>query len=196
MFNYKIDINNWGVFFIDYIGGNWDYFEVFYEECEVIWQDYEDYIKGLCYFLVIDFRVFKCVQDDLNIWGWAKDEFIDNGNFFYQMYVCEVCCMIGEIVMIEYYCLGDEVVQDFIGLAVYIMDFYNCDCVVIYKDGKIMVKNEGNVEVGGFLFFFIGYFVLILKVFECINLLVLVVLFVFYIVYGFIWMELVFMVLA
>lgn len=88
--------------------------------------------------------------------------------------------------MIEYYCFGDEVVQDFIGLVAYIMDFYNCDCVVVYKEGKAMVKNEGNVEVGGFLFFFIGYFVLILKVLECMNLFVLVVLFVLYIVYGFI----------
>ncbi len=194
--NHKTDINNRGAFSTDHIGANWDYPEASYEEREAIRQDHEDYIKGLCYFLATDPRVPKRVQDDLNTWGWAKDEFTDNGNFPHQMYVREARRMIGETVMTEHHCLGDEVVQDPIGLAAYTMDSHNCDRVVIHKDGKAMVKNEGNVEVGGFPPFPIGYSALTPKASECTNLLVPVALSASHIAYGSIRMEPVFMVMG
>jgi hypothetical protein len=194
--NHKTDINNRGAFSTDYIGGNWDYPEGTYEERQAIGQDHEDYIKGLCYFLATDPRVPKRVQDDLNTWGWAKDEFTENGYFPHQMYVREARRMIGATVMTEHHCLGEEVVEDPIGLAAYTMDSHNCDRVVIHKDGQAMVKNEGNVEVGGFPPFPIGYSALTPKAEECTNLLVPVALSASHIAYGSIRMEPVFMVMG
>jgi hypothetical protein len=54
--------------------------------------------------------------------------------------------MLGDFVMTEHHALGREVVADGIGMAAYAMDSHNTQRVVV--DG--MVRNEGNVEVGGF----------------------------------------------
>ena len=54
--------------------------------------------------------------------------------------------MIGEYVMTEHNCRGNVIVTDGIGMAAYTMDSHNCDRHM--TNG--MVKNEGNVEVGGF----------------------------------------------
>ncbi|NRA51072.1 MAG: FAD-dependent oxidoreductase, partial [Phaeodactylibacter sp.] len=194
--NKKTDINNKGAFSTDYIGGNWAYPEASYDERDAIWKDHESYIKGLCYFLATDPRVPKSIQDDLNTWGWAKDEFTDNGHFPHQMYVREARRMVGTTVMTEHHCLADEIVSDPIGLAAYTMDSHNCDRVIIYKDGKAMVKNEGNVEVGGFPPFAIGYAALTPNAEECTNLLVPVALSASHIAYGSIRMEPVFMVMG
>lgn len=54
--------------------------------------------------------------------------------------------MIGDLVMTEHHCVGKEVVDDVIGWAAYTMDSHNCDRIVVRGE----VKNEGNVEIGGF----------------------------------------------
>ena len=79
-----------------------------------------------------------------------------------------------------------------IGLAAYGMDSHNCQRIVVNG----MVKNEGNVEVGGFKPYPISYRSLTPKQDECINLLVPVCLSATHIAYGSIRMEPVFMVLG
>ena len=54
--------------------------------------------------------------------------------------------MIGEYVMTEHNCRGTEKITDGVGMAAYTMDSHNCQRIVVNG----MVKNEGNVEVGGF----------------------------------------------
>ena len=49
-------------------------------------------------------------------------------------------------VMTQANCQGREVVSDGIGMAAYTMDSHNCQRIVVNG----MVKNEGDVEIGGF----------------------------------------------
>ena len=132
------------------------------------------------------------LRDKVSQFGWAKDEFVDNDNFPTQLYVREARRMIGEYVMTQKNCEGYESVEDAVGLAAYIMDSHNCQRIVI--DG--MVKNEGDVQSGGFPPYPISYRSITPKRNECINLTVPVCVSASHIAYGSIRMEPVFMVLA
>jgi len=77
-------------------------------------------------------------------------------------------------------------------LAAYTMDSHNCQRIVING----MIKNEGNVEIGGFGPYPISYRSIIPKPEECNNVYVPVCLSASHIAYGSIRMEPVFMVLA
>jgi hypothetical protein len=188
----KTDINNNGPQSTDFIGMNYDCPEADYETRKRIIQDHEDYIKGLIYFLGHDPGVPEDIRQRMLSWGWARDEFIDNGGFPHQMYVREARRMIGEYVMTEHNCIGDSTVHDGIGLAAYTMDSHNCQRIVVNG----MVKNEGDVQVGGFPPYEISYRSIIPKRNECKNLTVPVCLSATHIAFGSIRMEPVFMVLA
>jgi hypothetical protein len=190
--NKKADWNNMGAFSTDYIGANWNYPEANYEERARIWKDHEDYQKGLLYFVANDPRVLPDVQNAMRKWGLPKDEFTDNGGWPHQLYVREARRMIGEYVMTEHNCRGHVKVTDAVGMAAYTMDSHNCDRHL--HNG--MVKNEGNVEVGGFPPYPIAYRAIVPKREECTNLTVPVCMSASHIAYGSIRMEPVFMVLA
>ena len=190
--NSKTDINNGGGISTDMIGMNWDYPEADYDRRAEIWKAHEDYTKGLFYFLGHDERVPRFMRDEMLKWGYPKDEYVDNGHWTHQLYVREARRMVGELVMTEHHCVGREVVDDVIGWAAYTMDSHNCDRLVV--DG--VVKNEGNVEIGGFPPYPISYRALVPKRQEVTNLLVPVCLSASHIAYGSIRMEPVFMVLG
>lgn len=80
-----------------------------------------------------------------------------------------------------------------IAMAAYTMDSHNCQRIVVKKDGKLMAKNEGNVEIKGGLPYPISYYSLTPKREECTNLLVPVCCSASHIAYGSIRMEPVFM---
>jgi hypothetical protein len=190
--NRKTDINNSGGFSTDMIGMNWEYPEASYVEREKIFQDHLDYTKGLLYFWGHDPRVPESAREEMLKWGYPKDEYEDNNHFSPQLYVREARRMVGEYVMTEHHCRGDSVVSDPIGLAAYTMDSHNCQRLVVNN----MVKNEGDVEVGGFPPYPISYRSLVPKTEECTNLLVPVCLSASHIAFGSIRMEPVFMVLG
>lgn len=101
--------------------------------------------------------------------------------------------MVGKYVMTQHNCQGSQVADDSVGLAAYTMDSHN---VQRYVDERGHVRNEGDVQVGGFAPYPISYGCLIPKEGECQNLLVPVCLSATHISYGSIRMEPVFMVLA
>ncbi|MGV3502809.1 MAG: FAD-dependent oxidoreductase [Adhaeribacter sp.] len=190
--NGKTDINNRNGFSTDMIGMNWAYPEGDYATRAKIWNDHVDYTKGLLYFVQSDPRVAPHIRQEISQWGYPKDEYTDNGHWTHQLYVREARRMVGELVMTQHHCQGREVVTDGIGMAAYTMDSHNCDRQVVNG----MVKNEGNVEVGGFGPYPISYRSIIPKKAEAANLLVPVCLSASHIAYGSIRMEPVFMVLA
>lgn len=190
--NGKTDINNRGGFSTDMIGANWEYPEADYKKRAKIWKEHEDYTKGLLYFVGNDSRIPENIRTEMKQWGYPKDEYRDNGNWSHQLYVREARRMVGELVMTQHHCLGKELVNDGIGMAAYTMDSHNCDRHVLNG----MVKNEGNVEFGGFDPYQISYRSIIPKQKEATNLLVPVCLSASHIAYGSIRMEPVFMVLA
>jgi len=190
--NDKTDINNRGGFSTDMINWSHEYPEATYEEREGIVKEHVDYTKGLLYFYTSDSRVPKELQEEMRKWGYPKDEYIENNNWSPQLYVREPRRMIGEYVMTQANCVGGEVVNDPIGLAAYTMDSHNCQRIVV--DGQ--VKNEGNVEIGGFPPYPISYRSIIPKQEQVDNLLVPVLLSSSHIAFGSIRMEPVFMVLG
>jgi hypothetical protein len=190
--NNKTDINNNGPISTDMIGMNHNYPEAGYDVRKKIQQEHEDYTKGLLYFIGHDERMPEHLRTQMLQWGYPKDEYTDNNHWTPQMYVREARRMTGVYVMTQHNCEGRKVVDDGISLAAYTMDSHNCQRLVVNG----MVKNEGNVEIGGFGPYPISYRSIIPKATECTNLLVPVCLSASHIAYGSIRMEPVFMVLG
>jgi hypothetical protein len=149
----KHDVNNRGPLSTDMIGMNFDYPEGDYGTRKKIWDAHVEYTKGLLYFLSYDERVPEELKAQVREWGWAKDEFTDNDNFPYQLYIREARRLHGEYVMTQHNCQGDETVGDGIGMAAYGMDSHNCQRIVVNG----MVKNEGDVQYHGFAPYPIAY---------------------------------------
>lgn len=194
--NRKTDINNRGGFSTDMIGMNHAYPEAGYAERAEIIKQHKDYTQGLLYFYKTDPRVPVELREEIQSWGYPKDEYTENNHWSPQLYIRESRRMVGEYVMTQAHCEGREVASDGIGMAAYTMDSHNCQRIVVKKDGKHMVKNEGNVEIGGGLPYPVSYRSILPKKEECNNLLVPVCLSASHIAYGSIRMEPVFMVLA
>jgi hypothetical protein len=190
--NNKTDINNRNGMSTDMIGANWDYPEANYQTRKKIIKEHEDYTKGLLYFVGNDPRIPQFIRDEMQTWGYPKDEYLDNNHWSPQLYIREARRMVSDVVMTQHHCQGREIVKDDIGYAAYTMDSHNCDRLVVNG----MVKNEGNVEVGGFAPFPISYRSIIPKKEQVNNLLVPVCLSSSHIAFGSIRMEPVFMVLA
>ena len=192
--NGKTDVNNKGPFSTDMIGMNYEYPEASWERRKEIIQAHKSYTLGLMWFYVSDPRVPASMRDEIKKWGWAKDEYPKTGNWTHQLYIREARRMIGEYVATQADCEGKGNVQDGIGYAAYTMDSHNCERLVIEKDGKLMVKNEGDVQVrGGVPYYPISYRSITPKREECTNLLVPVCLSSSHIAYGSIRMEPVFL---
>ena len=190
--NRKTDINNRNGFSTDMIGMNYEYPDGDYATRARVIKDHEVYTKGLLYFVGHDPRVPQELRNEMLKWGYPKDEYTDSGNWSPQLYIREARRMVGNYVMTQVNCEGKEVVKDGVGMAAYTMDSHNIQRLVVNG----MVKNEGNVEVGGFGPYPISYQAIVPKEKECGNLLVPVCLSATHIAYGSIRMEPVFMVLA
>lgn len=190
--NGKTDINNRNGFSTDMIGMNWEYPDASYNRRAEIWKAHVDYTKGLLYFVGNDPRVAEHIRAEIKQWGYPKDEYTGNGNWSHQLYVREARRMVGSLVMTQHHCQGKELVNDGVGMAAYTMDSHNCNRLVVNG----MVKNEGNVEEGGFGPYPISYRAIVPKANEVSNLLVPVCLSATHIAYGSIRMEPVFMVLG
>lgn len=191
--NYKTDVNNHGPFSSDYIGMNYEYPEASYEQRARIISEHEAYQKGLLYFLANDRRVPSEVRQEMNKWGYAKDEFVDNGYWPHQIYVREARRMMGEYIMTENEVLGRTPVNTSIGMGSYTMDSHNVQRYIT-PDGY--VQNEGDVGVHPHEPYQIAMGAVLPKKEECSNLLVPVAVSSSHIAFGSIRMEPVFMILG
>ncbi|MBI1176472.1 FAD-dependent oxidoreductase [bacterium] len=191
--NHKTDINNNTGFSTDYIGMNYECPDGDYATRERIVADHLRYQKGLMWTLANNTRVPEAVRKEVSKWGPTKDEFTETGGWPEQLYIREARRMIGEVVMTQDNCQGRKVATDSIGMAAYTMDSHN---VQRYVDANGHVRNEGDVEIGGFPPYPISYHALTPKRTECANLLVPLCLSASHIAFGSIRMEPVFMVLG
>jgi hypothetical protein len=191
--NLKTDVNNHGPFSYDNIGMNRDYPESSYERRKEIIKEHETYQKGLLFFMATDNRIPSEVRETMNKWGYAKDEFIDNGNWPYNLYVREARRMIGEYVMTENDVLGKRDVPRPVGMGSYTMDSHN---VQRYVTPEGFVQNEGDLGVKPDRPYQIDLGSLLPKKDECNNLLVPVCVSSSHIAFGSIRMEPVFMILG
>ncbi len=191
--NRKTDTNNRTGFSTDFIGQNYAYPDADYATRAAIAARHRRYQQGLMWTLANHPRVPDTIRNEFARWGMTKDEFVEGGGWQEQLYVREARRMIGELVMTQHHCQGRERVEDAVGMAAYTMDSHNTQR---YVNAEGFVRNEGNVEVGGFPPYPISYRAIIPKRAECENLLVPVCLSASHIAYGSIRMEPVFMVLG
>lgn len=194
--NRKTDVNNRGGFSTDVIGANHNYPYASYEQRQEIIRNHKEYTLGLLYFIGHDERVPQELREQMLCWGLPKDEYVDTDNWTPQLYIRECRRMIGEYVATQADCENKKIAPAGIAKAAYTMDSHNCQRVVVKKNGKYMVKNEGNVEIHGGLPYPISYYSITPQRQECTNLLVPVCLSASHIAYGSIRMEPVFMCLG
>jgi hypothetical protein len=190
--NHKTDINNNGPFSTDMIGMNYAYPDGNYATREQIIKKHEDYTKGLLYFIGHDPRMPEHLRREMLDWGYPKDEYPQTDHWTPQLYIRESRRMMGAYVMTQNNCQGKTIVDDGIAKGAYNMDSHNAERIVTHG----MVKNEGDVQLGGISPYPIAYRAITPKAEECTNLLVPVCLSASHMAYGSIRMEPVFMVLA
>ncbi|MBW3543499.1 MAG: FAD-dependent oxidoreductase, partial [Planctomycetes bacterium] len=191
--NRKTDTNNNFAVSTDYLGANYEYPAGRYDERERIFKEHLSYQQGLTWTLANSPRVPETVRRHFQAWKPAKDEFTDHAHWPHQLYVREARRMVSDYVMSQHDCQGRRTADDPVGLAAYTMDSHN---VRRYVDAEGHVRNEGDVQVGGFSPYPISYRSIRPKKSECENLLVPVCLSASHIAYGSIRMEPVFMVLG
>lgn len=191
--NRKTDTNNNFAVSTDWIGQNYDWPHADHEERQRIFDAHLSYQQGLMWSLAHHPRVPAKIRAYFQSFGPAKDEFTDHGHWPHQLYVREARRMKSDYVMTQHDCQGRRVVKDAVGLAAYTMDSHH---VQRYVDEHGHVRNEGDVQVGGFPPYGISYRSIRPKREQCDNLLVPVCLSASHIAYGSIRMEPVFMVLG
>jgi hypothetical protein len=195
--NRKTDANNTGGISCDWIGGNygsdWSWATLNHNQREALAAKHRDWQLGLVWTLQNHPRVPQDMQESHSVWGLAKDEFVDNKNWPYHLYVREARRMKSPFVMTEAHCRRDLSVEHPVGMGAYTLDSHNAQRFV--HNG--MVKNEGDIQrsLKGEPYG-ISFRAIVPPVDECQNLLVPWALSASHIAFGSIRMEPVFMVLA
>ena len=188
--NLKTDVNNHGPVSYDNIGMNWDYPDASYERRKEIIKDHKLYQKGILYFMATDRRLPDSVRKTMNEWGYSADEFKDNENWPYNIYVREARRMKGEYIVTENDIMGLRVVPRPVAMGSYTMDSHNVQRYVT-DDGY--VQNEGDLGVEPPKPYQIDLGAIVPKKEECKNLIVPVCVSATHIAFGSIRMEPVFM---
>ena len=147
----------------------------------------------MLYFWGHDESVPERFRTSIKKWGLAKDEFVDNGHWPYQIYVREARRMIGEFVMTDNEILGKKKVLKPIGMGSYAMDSHNVQRYIT-KEGY--VQNEGDLGIEPDAPYQIHLGAILPKQKECKNLLVPAAVSSSHIAFGSIRMEPVFMILG
>jgi hypothetical protein len=139
--NRKTDINDGGPFSTDFLGANWQYPNADAATRERILQEHIDYTKGLLYFLGHDARVPPRIREQMQRWGYPKDEFTENGNWTPQLYIREARRMVGDYVMLQQDIQQRREKPDSVG-----MGSYNADSHLVQRivNAEGFVRNEGN----------------------------------------------------
>jgi hypothetical protein len=185
--NNKYDLNH-----IDNIGMNWDYPNGSMKDRDSIIQEHISYQKGFLWYLSTDSRVPLQIQNEINSWGLADDEFMDNNNWPYQLYVRECKRMVGSYVLTQIDLLTQTIKSSSISIGSYTIDSHHVQ-KIIADNGDIAF--EGNIDIT-VPTYSIPYQCIVPKATECTNLIVPVCISATHIAFGSIRMELNWMMLG
>ncbi len=168
--NGKFELNNKqaAVFSLGYFGASADWADADYEKRAEIFQDHWDYSLGLLQFLANDEAVPKNVRVEMKALGLHKDEFADNGNLPYQLYVREARRMRGEYIVTQKDVQEERRKPDSIGMSSHFIDCHHVQRLAV-SDTEFL--NEGRIWRMGFAYQ-IPYRALLPDDQKCVNLLV------------------------
>lgn len=167
----KIEFNNQqkALVSLGMFGANVGYTDGDWETRQGIYQDHKDWTLGFLYFMATDPRVPSKLQDEARMHGYAKDEYTDNNNFPYYLYVREGRRMIGPKVHTQHDVFADRQKRESILVGSHWVDSHHVQRIAL-SDSTF--TNEGRIWEIVLLPFEISYRVITPKKEECTNLLV------------------------
>ncbi|RYD31937.1 MAG: FAD-dependent oxidoreductase, partial [Verrucomicrobiaceae bacterium] len=166
----KWEVNNRqsAVISTGHFGGQKGYPDADYAERDRIVADHTDYTLGFFHFLATDASVPESLRAETSRWGLHKDEFADNGNWPYQLYVREARRMTGAFVVTQKDVQEDRRKEDAIAIGSHFIDSHHVRRLAVSPTEFL---NEGRIWRRGHAYQ-IPYRALTPKAGECTNLLV------------------------
>ncbi|MBL8230546.1 MAG: FAD-dependent oxidoreductase [Bryobacterales bacterium] len=142
--NGKFEVNNKqaAIISLGHFGGQFDYPEASYARREQIVADHWDYTLGLIHFLASDQAVPASLQAEMHSWGLHRQEFADNGNLPYQLYVREARRMRGASIVLQKDCIDERRKDDAIGISSHFIDSHHVQRVALSEQEFV---NEGRI---------------------------------------------------
>ncbi len=142
-----------------------------------IWKFYQDYLRGLHYFLSTDKRVPKEFREKTENLGLDKFHHPETNGWPHQLYVRVSRRLMGLYTITEHDVYNKIHVEDPIGLAQYGIDTYPARRIWFERNDSAFVAIEGNMFVGGGkgptnIPYPISYRAIVPQRYECTNLLV------------------------
>jgi hypothetical protein len=171
--NGKTDLGAWHDLSHNLYGMNGEYPEGSYATRQRILDEHATFTKGLFHFLANDPEVGQLdpdLQKEWAVWGYAKDEFRDNGGFPRQFYVRDARRMVSEYVLTEHHTRRENptIAEDPVAVAYWPPDVHSVRRIV--RNGA--AYNEGFVFGGNtWRPFGVSYRSLVPRASECTNLL-------------------------
>ena len=166
----KWEVNNKqdAIISLGHLGAQVDYPDADYTTREQIVAEHKRYTLGLFYFLANDTSVPENVRAEMRRWGLAKDEFVDNGHWPYQLYVREARRMRGAYVMTQHDVCHDRRKSDAVAVGSHFIDSHHVQRFAVSQSEFI---NEGRIWRAGWAYQ-VPYRALTPKKHQCRNLLV------------------------
>ncbi|KAJ3497474.1 hypothetical protein NLG97_g1870 [Lecanicillium saksenae] len=147
--NLKTDTNSKYDVSTDLMGGNYNhengttYFDLSDEERLAVVQKHKIYTQGLFWTLANSPRVPKSIRDSVGSFGYAKDEWTENNNWPYELYIREGRRMKAAYTMTQADVQRPKKLDDsVVGLGSYTLDVHEVERLVIDNE----VYNEGLVH--------------------------------------------------
>lgn len=142
--NQKFDVNDRGVLSTAIPGRNWSYSLANERDRRAATVAHRRISEGLLYFLANDSRVSPAIREEMAGYGLCKDEFTDNGNWPWLLYIREGRRMLGEYVLTQADITTDRSKSDLIGVASYRVDSH---LVSRWVDGAGRLLVEGSMSL-------------------------------------------------
>lgn len=142
--NGKFEVNNKpaAIISIGHFGGQFDYPAASHSQRDRIVADHWDYTLGLFHFLATHPRVPSALQAEMQSWGLHRDEFTDNRNLPYQLYVREARRMKGATILTQRDVTEDRRKADSVGISSHFIDSHHVQRVAVSAETFV---NEGRI---------------------------------------------------
>ena len=124
-------------------GHSWDYIEAGRARRAEIERAHRNHSAGYLWFLMTDPAVPQPAREEAASWGLAKDEFTDNGNWPWHIYVREGRRLVGEFVLSQRDCVAERFKPDGVGVCSWYMDVHP---VELFQEGRVF-HADGDINL-------------------------------------------------